>query len=157
VTEFICHTVSWSTAAEPLCEIRRQVFIKEQNVPPELEWEDADKHADHFLLTQAPSALDSAMGCARVLREDHTGTARFHIGRVAILSHVRQRGAGTYLMRELLHWCQQQSDYTHCQQVFLHAQCDVIPFYERLGFNAVGTIFVDAGIAHRTMIWQNHD
>lgn len=155
--EFQCHTVTWAAAATPLGNIRRQVFIEEQNVTPELEWEPADKQAIHFLLTPAAQSADAhkkAVGCARILRETHAETVHFHIGRVAIIAGLRQRGAGTGLMRELLHWCQQQADYTHCEQVFLHAQCDVIPFYQRLGFCALGEVFLDAGIEHRTMIWQ---
>lgn len=157
MSQLTCHAVSWSTAAKPLCDIRRQVFIKEQNVPPELEWGEDDRQAQHFLLSSAttmPEALNSAIGCARILRESHAGTPHFHIGRVAILAHSRKQGAGSYFMRELLNWCQQQADYSHCEQVFLHAQCGVIPFYQRLGFTSVGEVFMDAGMEHRSMIWQ---
>ncbi|WP_049722135.1 GNAT family N-acetyltransferase [Gilvimarinus polysaccharolyticus] len=155
--EFQCHTVSWATAAAALCDIRQQVFIAEQGVPPDLEWEHADEQAIHFLLTatgQSINAHQDTIGCARILQETHAGAAHFHIGRVAVVANSRLRGAGTCLMRELLHWCQQQTGYTHCEQVFLHAQSNVIPFYERLGFNTVGESFIDAGIEHRTMIWQ---
>lgn len=157
MTALTCHTVSWRSAAKALCEVRRQVFIEEQHVPPELEWDDADHQANHFLLTSAAQTSrvpSGAIGCARVLREHCAGCTHFHVGRVAIVAPARQHGAGTYLMRELLRWCQQQTDYTHCNQVFLHAQCDVIPFYERLGFYAHGDVFMDAGIQHRAMIWQ---
>lgn len=157
-TQLQCYTVTWGEAATALRNIRRRVFIEEQKVPPELEWEPADQTATHFLLCAEPGTQythDQAIGCARILRETHGGEIRFHIGRVAVLLEWRGNGKGTGLMCELLHWCQSQTDYTHCEQVFLHAQCDVIPFYTMLGFSAVGDIFLDAGIEHRAMIWRD--
>jgi len=152
---FVGHVVSWREAAKYLRPIRQQVFIKEQNVPPELEWESADQYATHFLLTPAEqNDYSSAIGCARIVRETHSAQVSFHIGRVAIMAGSRRRGAGTWLLRELLRWCQQQADYTHPEQVFLHAQCEVIGFYQRVGFSVLGDVFLDAGIEHRTMLWH---
>ncbi|WP_052481039.1 GNAT family N-acetyltransferase [Gilvimarinus agarilyticus] len=153
--QFQCNIVTWGEASAPLCHIRRRVFIEEQNVPPELEWELADHEATHFLLCTTPylhHSLGQAVACARILRERHNDENHFHIGRVAVLAQYRGNGIGTMLIRELLHWCQSQSDYKYCEQVFLHAQCDVIPFYTMLGFSAVGDTFMDAGIEHRTML-----
>jgi predicted GNAT family N-acyltransferase len=155
MTRFSYQPVTWGAAADALCHIRREVFIQEQQISPELEWEHADKAAQHFLLS-VKHAPDNAIGCARILRETHASRVYFHIGRVAVLANQRGGGAGTWFMRKLLAWCQQQPDYRHCQQVFLHAQYDVIPFYQRLNFTPHGDIFMDAGIRHRAMTWQGN-
>lgn len=129
-------STTWQRDREILSEIRRRVFIEEQNVPEDLEWDDADEDAQHWL------AFDNnaPVGTARLLRNGH-------IGRMAVLNRARHRGIGTQLLRTILDAATQQQ----LREVYLHAQTHALPFYEKLGFVAEGPEFLDANIPHRTM------
>lgn len=127
--------VAWSTHGDLLAEIRREVFIDEQGVPAELEWDGLDPTACHWL-----ALVDSQpVGTVRLL---HDG----HIGRMAVRRPWRRQGVGRALMTAVL-----DRGRSSQHQLFLHAQVDAIPFYQRLGFAAEGPVFQDAGIPHRTM------
>ena len=138
-------STDWKSHHNALRKIRDQVFIREQNVPIEDEWDDQDETATHFLVV---NAAGDGIGCARVLIEEN----RFHIGRVAILSEYRKLEIGRQLMQYVLSWCRQQNPEF---DVYLHAQTTRISFYEHLGFIAHGDVFMDAGIEHVEM-WYQH-
>lgn len=129
--------VAWSTHQAVLLNVRVAVFVDEQGVPIELEHDAADAGATHLL---AVDDAGSAIGTARMLDNGH-------IGRMAVLREHRGRGVGTALLERLLRLAAAR----HLCSVFLYAQCNAIPFYERLGFVAEGDVFSDAGIDHRTM------
>lgn len=129
---------SWQQDNAALRLIRKQVFMQEQNVPDELEWDGEDDDAFHLL---AEDNEGNPIGTARMLSDGH-------IGRVAILAPWRGHGVGTALMQRLL---QQARDDGH-RTVFLDAQLDAIDFYRRLGFKEEGKTFLDAGILHRHML-----
>ncbi len=126
----------WQRDGAVLGEVRRRVFIEEQNVPEDLEWDGADNDAQHWLAL----ADNEPVGTARMLRNGH-------IGRIAVLSRARGRGLGTALLKAVLAAAAQQQ----MREVYLHAQTHALTFYQRLGFVAEGPEFLDAGIAHRTM------
>ena len=128
-------SAQWSQDHAILSEIHRRVFIEEQNVPKELEWDGADDSAQHWLACYEGQPV----GTARMLRNGH-------IGRMAVLARARRRGIGSALLNDILISAKQQ-----LREVFLHAQTHTLPFYERLGFIAEGPEFMDAGIPHRTM------
>ncbi len=132
----------WNNAHDQraLRRIRQQVFIDEQRVPVELEWDGQDTQALHFLAEKDSLAL----GCARLLRHNGQGA---QIGRMAVLPAYRGQGIGAALMQSVLN----QATTLGITQLFLHAQVPVIGFYQRFGFVAEGEIFLDAGIRHRTM------
>ncbi|HEB82626.1 MAG TPA: GNAT family N-acetyltransferase [Gammaproteobacteria bacterium] len=116
--------------------LRRRVFIEEQHVPEELEWDEHDSTATHFLLY-----LDGrAIACARLKTDGQ-------IGRMAVLPEYRRQGHGSRLLAFVLQAARQQS----LPAVYLHAQISAIPFYEKHGFSAHGDSFMDAGIEHREM------
>jgi ElaA protein len=121
-------------------EIRRAVFVAEQDVPLELEMDDKDSAATHFLMSAGDG---QAVGTARFYVKD----AAAKIGRVAILKAWRGRGLGARLMAAVLEEARRQG-YT---SAVLDSQTYAIPFYERLGFVAEGPEFDDAGIPHRRM------
>lgn len=126
----------WQCDHELLSEIRRRVFIEEQGVPKELEWDGADNDAQHWL-----AFLDGApVGTARLLRNGH-------IGRMAVLARGRGRGVGSAILQRILDAAEQR----HLREVYLHAQTHALAFYEHFGFVAEGPEFLDAGIPHRTM------
>ncbi|WP_069383481.1 GNAT family N-acetyltransferase [Halomonas caseinilytica] len=127
----------WEEFGEVAGDIRRRVFIDEQDVPPEEEWDGRDAECRHFL------ALDDtgkALGTARLLPDGH-------IGRVAVLQDARGLGIGLALMKAAIASAQRRGD----TSVALAAQIQALPFYERLGFQAHGDTFLDAGIPHRNM------
>jgi len=120
--------------------IRMRVFVREQRVPAEIELDDDDRRAIHFLAL----AGNKAVGTARVVMHGH----RAKIGRMAVLKSYRGRGVGEKLLRRAIAKAKQLG----ARAIYLHAQVPVIGFYEKLAFCAVGPVFEEAGIAHRKMI-----
>jgi len=144
-------TVVTVTDAAQMAEalaVRRTVFIQEQGVPEELEIDEHDgdpaqvRSAIHVLAM----AGGRAVGTGRLLLDDPpAGTA--HIGRIAVLSEYRGRGVGQAIMHAL-HDLARQRGYS---AIALNAQTHAIAFYERLGYQAQGEEFLEAGIPHRHM------
>lgn len=126
----------WEQDAAALRRIRDEVFVHEQHVPPELEWDGLDETCLHVLAI----AGDQPIGTARMLPDGH-------IGRMAVRRPWRGRGVGGALLSYLLECARAQG----LSEVRLNAQIHAIPFYERFGFNAHGEPFLDAGIPHRRM------
>jgi len=130
-------------------EIRHRVFVEEQSVPPDLEWDGLDDDAEHF------AALEiTQTGKPDQPREEIVGTARLRTiedhakaERVAVLATHRQRGVGRSLMEAL----EQRAIECGLRQIELNAQVGVVPFYERLGYTPYGEVFVEAGIEHLAM------
>ena len=129
----------WDELGEPALRIRHAVFVVEQSVPPELEHDAEDLQCRHALAT-----VDGLpVGTGRL-----TGDA--HIGRMALLRDYRGRGIGSRLLRALIEEARARGD----REVVLNAQIQAIPFYQRLGFVAEGSVFDDAGIPHRRMRYR---
>ncbi|MGM0544290.1 MAG: GNAT family N-acetyltransferase [Pseudomonadota bacterium] len=126
----------WDLLGDIASGIRRVVFIDEQRVPQDEEWDGQDPACRHFLayLNGQP------VGTARLLPDGH-------IGRVAVLAEARGAGIGGRLMDAAVAAAQRLGH----RQVVLSAQLHALAFYERLGFIAYGDEFMDAGIPHRDM------
>jgi len=137
---FTVELCAWQDAEPALRAIRTRVFIQEQNVPEELEWDGEDAQALH-VLAREPSG--QAIGTARLLLHD----ALAHIGRMAVLAEWRGQGVGRALLQALLAAAQARG----ANQVFLNAQTTAVPFYARAGFALEGEEFLDAGIPHLRM------
>ena len=120
--------------------IRIRVFVKEQVVPPEIELDDDDRKALHFIATVGARAV----GTARVV--SRRGAAK--IGRMAVLKRYRRRGVGAKLLRRAIAAARRM----RARKIYLHAQVAVAGFYQRMNFLGVGPVFDEAGIAHRKMI-----
>ena len=127
---------SWALLGEPASLIRRIVFIDEQQVPQEEEWDGRDTECLHFLAT----LNGEPVGTARLLPDGH-------IGRVAVLSSARGTGIGYQLMEAAIKAAREAGH----SYAALSAQLHALAFYERLGFVAHGDVFMDAGIPHREM------
>jgi len=127
---------SWEALGAQATEIRRLVFIEEQGVSREEEWDGRDGECHHFLalLNGRP------VGTARLLPDAH-------IGRVAVLAEARGHGIGAALMHAAI---EAASRHGHAV-VELASQTHALEFYARLGFAAHGPEFLDAGIPHRNM------
>src|SRR5690606_29347169 len=109
----------WQKDNAELRRIREAVFINEQSVPPDLEWDSYDQGAIHLLAC----AGDDPIGTARLLADGD-------IGRVAVLKDWRGSGVVALLMKAAIEKAEQNG----LIQQFLTAQVHATPFYERLGF-----------------------
>lgn len=136
-SDFSVEPASWVEDLGELRRIREQVFIIEQDVPAEAEWDDVDARSLHVL---ARDADGRPIGTGRL-------TPQHSIGRVAVLASWRGRGVGEALMRVLLESARERG----IARVELHSQVHALAFYERLGFVASGEEYLECGIAHRTM------
>ena len=134
---FVVRPVNWSASRDELRALRRAVFIEEQHVPEELEWNDGDERAYHVLAT---SMEGRPIGTGRLKLDGQ-------IGRMAVAREWRGRGVGAAILRRLLELARKEG----CSVVRLHAQIHALDFYARYGFVAVGGEFEEAGIAHRAM------
>lgn len=135
---FTVHLISWHDGEPLLRSIREKVFIQEQNVPAELEWDGKDQACHHAL---ALSANGEAIGCGRI-------TPDGHIGRIAVLPEWRAKKIGTAILELLVDYARSQN-YT---KVELNAQVQALPLYQKYGFEAKGAEFMDANIQHRKMV-----
>lgn len=109
-------------------------------MPEALEWDELDEAAMHML---ALSAAGVPIGCGRLLPAGK-------IGRMAVLREWRGQGVGRTLLQALLEMACRQG----LPAVSLSAQVQAIPFYQRVGFEAYGDSYLDAGIPHRDMSLQ---
>jgi len=120
--------------------IRMRVFVSEQGVPRDIELDDDDQHAIHFLATSSGRAV----GTARLVMRGK----KAKVGRMAVLKKYRRKGIGAALLTRVIAAAKRRG----ARIIFLHAQITVIEFYEKMGFRCVGPVFDEAGIAHRTMV-----
>ncbi len=120
-----------------LRQVRHQVFVLEQRVPEEQEWDEDDALALHVLATRNCEPV----GTGRL-------TTAGKIGRLAVLSEFRGKGVGGRILRMLVH----EAVYRGLPELVLHAQLQALPFYEKHGFVAEGPVFDEAGIPHRKML-----
>jgi len=127
----------WQSDKKTLRKIRQKVFIDEQQVPPEEEWDEYEETAQHFLVFYN----DKAVGTGRI-----TGDGK--IGRMAVLKKARGLGAGLELLQFICKFARAEGQ----KSVYLNAQCQAIPFYEKAGFSAEGETFSEAGISHMRMV-----
>lgn len=125
-------------------DIRREVFIAEQGVSEAEEIDGLDPKCDHVLCMDGPEAV--ATGRLRVVHEHGIGWGK--IERIAVRKAWRGQGLGKAIVEALVALGQQQHAVRHFK---LGSQCEAIPFYEKLGFEAYGDVFLDARIPHRMM------
>lgn len=121
-------------------EVRRTVFIHEQNVPEEEEIDQYESDSVHFIL-YTDSGKTAGAGRFRVL--DGIGK----VERICVLQESRNTGAGAAVMKKIEDYAKSQGITT----LKLNAQTHAIPFYSKLGYETVSEEFMDAGIPHKTM------
>ncbi|TWG83321.1 putative GNAT family N-acyltransferase [Cupriavidus gilardii J11] len=127
----------WSEARDVARAIRYAVFVEEQGVPVELEWDDWDEPSWHAL---AFDADQQAVATGRLLPDGH-------IGRMAVLARARGLGVGARVLDALM----DKAIALDYPEVVLNAQTHAAGFYARVGFVQVGDEFEEAGIAHVKM------
>ncbi len=135
--EFHVVPADWKTDAAALRALREAVFITEQRVPPEEEWDTLDADSEHVI---ACANDGTPIGCGRL-------TPEHKIGRMAVLADWRGRGVGSAMLGQLIERARQLG----WQSVALHAQTSALEFYRQHGFEACGERFMEAGIEHQAM------
>lgn len=130
--------VRWQDEASVLRIIRTAVFIHEQQIPEDLEWDEFDLISMHVL---ALNSDEQPIGTARLLPDGH-------IGRMAVLKEWRGKGLGTAMLLRILEELRNR----HMQKAILNAQTTAIKFYEKFGFQVLGKEFTEAEIPHVKMI-----
>jgi len=135
--DFTVSQAHWPDNKTILRTIRESVFIIEQQVPKALEWDGQDKSALHVI---ARDSEGNGIGTGRI-------TESGQIGRMAVLSHWRNRGVGSALLGQLIELARNHGH----KPLFLNAQKQAIPFYLRHGFHCIGEEFMEAGIPHQRM------
>jgi predicted GNAT family N-acyltransferase len=134
-------TVPWATHGAALRALREIVFIREQGVPRDLEWDGHDEVSQHFA---AYDERDVLVGTARLMP---TG----QIGRMAVVKDRRGTGIG----RQLLDLAVAEARRQGLRHIHLHAQSHAQDFYRKSGFVVVGAEFAEAGIPHVEMTLQS--
>ena len=119
--------------------LRREVFVHEQHVPPEDEFDSYDLTATHVV------ALDdgNVVGCLRIIFLDQH--AKF--GRVVVAASARGKGIASRMMRFAMDYAASRGQ----TRFYLTAQTDKLTLYEKLGFTAFGEEFEDGGMPHLAM------
>jgi predicted GNAT family N-acyltransferase len=134
--DFTVSTADWANADDrAACRaVREAVFVEEQQVPREDEWDALDEVSRHAL---ARDANGRPIGTGRL-------TPQQTIGRMAVLRDWRGRGVGGAILHLLL----EQAQAMHYPHVEMHAQIHAVPFYEKFGFRTYGEEFLECGIRH---------
>jgi predicted GNAT family N-acyltransferase len=131
--------VKWIDGLSQLKNIREKVFIQEQKVTPQLEWDGMDEKAIHFLVFNDKAAI----GCARaIVIKDH-----MQLGRMAVLKEYRGQGIGSALIEKAM----TTAKLNQLSAIYISAQCHAIDFYKKFGFEVTSDIYLDAEIPHRDM------
>ncbi|WP_246104214.1 GNAT family N-acetyltransferase [Mucilaginibacter corticis] len=123
---------------EKVFAIRREVFVGEQNCPPELEWEHEDE-STHFLAT-----VEGVPAGASRWRKTDNG---YKLERFAVLKQFRGQGVAQELVRTVLADLPADVKY-----IYLNAQIQAMSLYEKFGFVKEGPQFEEAGIQHFKMV-----
>lgn len=137
MNEISVRIADWQKDNADIRRIRDSVFVVEQAVSPELEWDAEDAEAVHFLAFEG----EFAVGTARLLPDGH-------IGRVAVLKDWRGLKIGDALLEATI----TEAERRGLIEQRLSAQVHALPFYERHGFVVVSEEYLDVGIPHADML-----
>lgn len=129
-------TATWAEDGEVIQSVRSDVFVREQAIPAELDFDGADPVCLHVLAFVG----DEAIGTGRMAPDGH-------IGRVAVLKNWRRQRVGSALVDLLVSMARDRG----LKTVYLNSQRSAAGFYEALGFAEAGDTFFEAGIEHVRM------
>ena len=130
---------SWAEAQSLVKPLRYQVFVVEQKVPEDMEWDEFDEIAWHAIVT----VDNQTVGTGRLILDGQIAK----IGRMAVQSSRRNQGIGTIILNALIQTAKEKG----AQECLLHAQTHAIAFYAKADFEPHGPIFDEAGIPHVEM------
>jgi predicted GNAT family N-acyltransferase len=137
---FTVSIAPWTEVGAQARWVRESVFVVEQKVPRDLEWDGVDADCVHAL---AKDETGVAIGTGRLLPDGH-------VGRIAVLAAWRDLGVGSAILDLLIGEAQRRG----FAQVLLNAQTQAQHFYEKSGFSVAGGEFMEAGIPHVRMLRQ---
>ncbi|MEQ1544517.1 GNAT family N-acetyltransferase [Methyloglobulus sp.] len=140
IAEFRVEPANYQADFDDLRAVRVAVFVNEQYIPQEVEFDSVDPDCHHFV---ARDNQNRAIGTGRL-------TSDGKIGRMAVLQTCRGQGIGEALLLNLINKARKLGR----TSVFLNAQTDVLGFYEKFGFIREGDIFTEANIPHQRMRLQ---
>ncbi len=124
-------------------KLRTEVFVKEQNVPLEIELDSEYETALHIIAEEN----ETAIGCARIIFDK----TKAHIGRLAVKKEYRGKGIGHSICKYIIEYCH-KSGY---KNIWLNSQTHAVDFYKKIGFIPQGDVFYEAGIEHIKMEINN--
>jgi predicted GNAT family N-acyltransferase len=134
----------WTDLGEDAGAVRTQVFVKEQGIAPELEWDALDAKVMHAVVYNEEGI---PIGTGRLITPSASGKPA-KIGRMAVLAQYRRQGVGDDILDALITEAM-QAGYTSIE---LSAQAYVSDFYVRHGFEKIGPLFDEVGIPHQKMV-----
>ncbi len=137
MSEFRVRIADWEREREAMRAIRTPVFIQEQQVPQQIEWDEMDPLCVHTLALDADG---TPIGTGRLAPDGK-------IGRMAVLEEWRGKGVGAAIL-EFLVACARERGLKECH---MHAQCHALEFYLQQGFETQSEEFMEAGIPHVNM------
>ncbi len=129
---------SWADLQALSAPLRTEVFVHEQGVPQEMEWDERDAHCVHAVLC---NRMGLPVATGRLLPATD-GVAK--IGRMAVLRQLRGQALGAQVLSGLMNAARERGD----RSVLLHAQCSAEKFYQRHGFVRQGEVYQEAGMDH---------
>ncbi|QRV02782.1 GNAT family N-acetyltransferase [Arcanobacterium phocisimile] len=139
----------WNSDLTAAYQLRREVFVDEQHVPFELEYDERDTAPGTYHVVVRLVGEGEAAGTGRVFADDD---GHVHIGRIAVRREARKMGIGARVMAELHEIAREIFAGDEGVEIFLSAQLTAIDFYRRLGYQPVSDeIYLDAGIEHQDM------
>ncbi len=133
-TDYSIIKAIWPEQADELKSIRESVFVIEQGVSSEIEWDGKDHLCQHVI---AYSNTEQPIGTGRILPSGH-------IGRIAVNASWRGKGVGSAILKALIKLA--------TDSVYLNSQTHAIPFYQQFDFVPEGDVFMEADIPHQKMI-----
>ena len=136
LSKVIVQQVTWQAAENELRAVRTPVFIEEQFVTPEFEWDDIDASAVHLLATYKSQPI----ACLRIIHYQK-------IGRMAVIKKWRGIGLGAALLQKAISICKERGS----KNIYLSAQTHAISFYHKAGFKQTSDEYCDVDIPHVDM------
>lgn len=140
MSKFSYKLVTGNVELQEAFEVRREVFVREQGISEDLVFDGHDREALHMVVKDGQRVI----GTARV---QFLTDNQAKLERMAVLKHYRRKGIG----KEMLLFLDAVWKDKQVQQVIIHAQLEVVPFYKLYGFDEFGSPFREAGIKHMKM------
>jgi predicted GNAT family N-acyltransferase len=140
MSKFSYKLVTSDVELQEAFEVRRQVFVREQGISEALVFDGHDREALHMVVKDGKRVIGSA-------RVQFLTDNQAKLERMAILKRYRRQGIG----KEMLLFLDAVWKNKQVQQVIIHAQFEVVPFYKLCGFDESGLPFREAGIKHIKM------
>jgi predicted GNAT family N-acyltransferase len=140
MSKFDYKLVTGDVELQEAFEVRREVFVREQGISEDLVFDEHDREAMHMVVKDGKRVIGSAR--VRFLADNQA-----KLERMAILRHYRRKGIG----KEILLFLDSVWKDKQVQEVIIHAQLEVVPFYKLCGFDELGLPFREAGVKHIKM------